>query len=158
MAPFCFRVSAFPAYEEALQKLRAQGLIYDCDCTRLQIHAMGGVYDNRCRNRTDSVTAGAERMQVSDSTVFFTDAILGPQQQHLLQQCGDFILRRKDGLIAYQLAVVVDDAFQNITDIVRGSDLLDSPLPGKFTCNRNWVFRHPAMLTFLWPRMSSDRN
>ncbi len=121
-----FQSQRLTEYKEALQQLREQGLIYKCDCTRLQIQAMGGVYDNRCRNRSDFVTGGAERVQVSGNTVFFTDAIQGPQQQQLLRECGDFVLRRKDGLIAYQLAVVVDDAFQNITDIVRGSDLLDS--------------------------------
>ncbi len=63
---------------------------------------------------------------VPDETFGFVDAIQGPQQQNLLRECGDFVLRRKDGLFAYQLAVVVDDAFQNVTHIVRGSDLLDS--------------------------------
>lgn len=114
------------AYDGALQQLRDQGLLYDCDCTRLQIQTMGGVYNNRCRNHIGAIKAAAERVQVSASTVCFTDTVQGPQQQNLLHECGDFVLRRKDGLIAYQLAVVVDDAFQNITDIVRGSDLLDS--------------------------------
>lgn len=114
------------AYAEALRQLGHQGLMYECDCTRLQIQAMGGVYDNRCRHRHDTIDDAAARVRVSNTIVTFTDTIQDVQHQDLLRDCGDFVLRRKDGLIAYQLAVVVDDAFQNITDIVRGSDLLDS--------------------------------
>lgn len=114
------------AYADALADLQERGLIYGCDCSRVQIQAMGGIYDNRCRLRHLLSTAGALRISVPDETFTFVDMIQGPQQQNLLRECGDFVLRRKDGLFAYQLAVVVDDAFQSITHIVRGSDLLDS--------------------------------
>ena len=114
------------AYADALADLQGRELIYSCDCSRLQIQAMGGVYDNRCRLRHLRPTAGALRVVVPNQTFDLVDVIQGPQQQNLLYECGDFVLRRKDGLFAYQLAVVVDDAFQNITHIVRGSDLLDS--------------------------------
>ena len=114
------------AYADALADLQGRGLMYRCDCSRLQIQAMGGVYDNRCRLRHLQPTAGALRVVVPDQTFDFVDLIQGPQQQNLLCECGDFVLRRKDGLFAYQLAVVVDDAFQNVTHVVRGSDLLDS--------------------------------
>ncbi len=114
------------AYAEALADLQDRGLVYGCDCSRLQIQAIGGVYDGRCRQRQLLNSAGALRVVVPDDTVLFVDAIQGQQQQSLLKECGDFVLRRKDGLIAYQLAVVVDDFFQQVTHIVRGSDLLAS--------------------------------
>lgn len=114
------------AYADALQALSKQGLIYPCDCTRQQIQALGGVYDNRCRERTKNVLGSALRVRTDNIDVRFNDRVQGPQSQNLLSECGDFVLLRKDGLFAYQLAVVVDDAFQNITDIVRGSDLLPS--------------------------------
>src|SRR5690606_29460161 len=113
------------AYAEAFDDLRRRGLVYACDCSRQQIQAMGGVYDNRCRNRTPPLAEGAWRLQIGGS-IHFTDAIQGAQNQNLVQECGDFTLLRKDGLFAYQLAVVVDDGFQHITDVVRGWDLLES--------------------------------
>ncbi|MDO8272297.1 MAG: tRNA glutamyl-Q(34) synthetase GluQRS [Gammaproteobacteria bacterium] len=124
--PVLYQSQRLGAYADALANLQERGLIYSCDCSRVQIQAMGGVYDNRCRLRQLQQTAGALRIVVPDEIFEFVDTIQGPQQQNLLRECGDFVLRRKDGLFAYQLAVVVDDAFQNITHIVRGSDLLDS--------------------------------
>lgn len=114
------------AYAEALQTLQRSGLIYSCACTRQQIQAMGGVYDNRCRHRDDKVTGSALRLRTKNIQVSFHDRIQGEQSQDLLYECGDFVLVRKDGLFAYQLAVVVDDAWQGVTDIVRGYDLLES--------------------------------
>lgn len=123
--PVLYQSQRLDAYAEAFAALRADGLIYACDCSRQQIQAMGGAYDNRCRTRTPALTEGAWRLQVGGS-IHFTDAIQGAQSQDLLQECGDFTLLRKDGLFAYQLAVVVDDSFQQVTDIVRGWDLLES--------------------------------
>lgn len=124
------------AYEEALQTLRGSNLIYGCDCSRSQIHEIGGIYDNRCRTRGLLMVAepsfaglqqpAALRVKVANEVIGFEDAVQGWQQQDLLRECGDFVVKRKDRLFAYQLAVVVDDAFQHITDIVRGHDLLDS--------------------------------
>lgn len=124
--PVLYQSSRLPAYRDALKRLQQEGLIYACDCTRQQIQGLGGVYDNRCRDRKDVPQECALRVQVADRTIRFEDEIQGATQQQLLRECGDFVLLRKDGLIAYQLAVVVDDAFQNISCIVRGSDLLDS--------------------------------
>jgi glutamyl-Q tRNA(Asp) synthetase len=121
-----YQSSRLDAYREALHTLEEKGLIYACDCTRQQIQALGGVYDNRCRTRHMQSQDCALRVMVEDRSIQFHDRIQGVFSQHLLQGCGDFVLLRKDGLFAYQLAVVVDDAFQNISDIVRGSDLLDS--------------------------------
>lgn len=124
--PVLYQSSRLPAYRDALQRLQQEGLIYACDCTRQQIQGLGGVYDNRCRDRKDVPQDCALRVKVADRTIHFRDEIQGATQQQLLRECGDFVLLRKDGLFAYQLAVVVDDAFQNISCIVRGSDLLDS--------------------------------
>ncbi|MEY3667529.1 MAG: hypothetical protein RL572_1069 [Pseudomonadota bacterium] len=121
-----YQSSRLDAYAEALAQLRQQGRLFACRCSRQQIQAEGGVYDGRCRELGLQDTGNAIRIRVDAMRVNFTDAIQGAQSQSLLQECGDVILRRKDGLFAYQLAVVVDDAAQGITDIVRGSDLLDS--------------------------------
>jgi glutamyl-Q tRNA(Asp) synthetase len=124
--PVLYQSSRLDAYAEALDALRRQGRLFACRCSRQQIQADGGVYDGRCRRLELEESGNAIRLHVDDVCVDFTDAIQGTQSQQLLQECGDVILRRKDGLFAYQLAVVVDDAWQGVTDIVRGADLLDS--------------------------------
>lgn len=121
-----YQSARLAAYRDALQRLERGGYLYACDCTRQQIQSQGGVYDGRCRNRRDVPQDGALRVKVADRTIQFEDQIQGVTQQHLKRECGDFVLLRKDGLFAYQLAVVVDDAFQNISCVVRGSDLLES--------------------------------
>ena len=126
-------------YEAELQKLTARGLTYPCYCTRADIlatqapHESDGrvVYKGTCRNLK---TAGmpyppkaAIRMRVpeeGEGIVSFVDGHYGEQTVDLTTQCGDFIVRRKDGAWAYQLAVVVDDALMGITEVVRGRDLL----------------------------------
>ena len=87
-----------------------------------------GVYDGHCRNQlpTNPSQASAIRLKVNSNIIEHTDLYQGFQQQELQRNLGDFIIRRRDGLCAYQLAVVVDDIFQGITHVVRGSDLLDS--------------------------------
>jgi len=136
------------AYSEHLQALQQQSLIYPCTCTRQQIRAGDGIYNNHCRPPSNVADAPlrphALRLNVSGvcsnansyssdaanadckTNIQFDDLIQGPQQQNIACEVGDFILRRKDGLPAYQLAVVVDDIFQNISHVIRGSDLLDS--------------------------------
>lgn len=121
-----YQSTRLDTYRNALDRLRTLGLIYACDCSRQEVQAMGGVYDGRCRARTKPVAHGALRVRVADETIAFDDLIQGPQVQQLQRECGDFVVLRKDGLFAYQLAVVVDDAFQGITHVVRGVDLLDS--------------------------------
>lgn len=123
--PVLYQSQRLDAYTDAFDTLRARGLVYACDCSRQQIQAIGGVYDNRCRSRTPPLREGSWRLQV-DGIIGFADLIQGEQSQNLLLECGDFTLLRKDGLFAYQLAVVVDDGYQRITDIVRGWDLLES--------------------------------
>ncbi len=116
------------AYHDALNTLKAAGYAYACDCSRQQIQLRGAQhYDDHCRSRQAEVAKEhAIRVVTDDQTIAFTDRIQGPITSRLHQDSGDFVIRRKDGLFAYQLAVVVDDAFQGITHTVRGSDLLDS--------------------------------
>lgn len=128
-------------YEQALAQLRAQELVYPCFCSRAQLHAASAphaadgevVYAGTCRNLTDEeirrrtlVRPPALRLRVPDEEMVFQDLHYGKTTQNLAQACGDFILRRSDGVFAYQLAVVVDDAEMGITEVVRGRDLLAS--------------------------------
>ena len=121
-------------YETYLDRLRQQDLVYPCDCTRQDLQTMGGIYNGRCRNRTVDISQPhALRLKLYDlpagfrqgDDLQFTDLIQGEQTQNLRSQAGDQIVKRKDDLYAYQLAVVVDDIEQAITHIIRGSDLLD---------------------------------
>lgn len=123
------------AYEAALQQLKNQNLIYRCTCSRKEIADSviqgsaiqgieGAVYPGTCRQAKHQ--QGAWRVLTNTDSIDFDDAIQGRQQQNLSRDLGDFVLKRADGLYAYQLAVVVDDAEQGITHVVRGADLLSS--------------------------------
>jgi len=122
------------AYQAALDRLDAAGVMFRCRCTRRHLRAHGGVYPGTCRGRSmigpAHTHSDALRVRVPDTAeaarIVFEDRLQGRLEQDLRQTPGDFILRRRDGLWAYQLAVVVDDAAQGITDVVRGIDLLDS--------------------------------
>jgi len=115
-------------YEEALQQLIEQSLVFPCTCTRKQLAETGSdIYPGSCRNhKLPEKAEHALRVFAQNIDIKFNDAIMGEQSQNMAQQCGDFIIKRRDDLFAYQLAVVVDDAMQGITEIVRGADLLDS--------------------------------
>lgn len=114
-------------YAASLARLQGAGLCYTCDCTRARLVSTGGTYDGRCRTRRlEDGTNIAIRVQVDNTPITFKDAIQGQQSECLCDTIGDFIIRRKDGIFAYQLAVVVDDADQQISHVVRGADLLDS--------------------------------
>ncbi len=115
-------------YEEALQQLIKQSLVFPCTCTRKQLAETGSnIYSGNCRQRQlPEKNEHALRLIAQDIDISFNDAIMGKQSQNMALQCGDFIIKRRDGLFAYQLAVVVDDAMQGISEIVRGADLLDS--------------------------------
>ena len=116
-------------YEAALSTLSQKELIYPCTCSRKQLLEQGEaqVYAGHCRHRKRSLNKEhALRIRVADQPINFKDLVMGEYQQQLSEKCGDFVIKRRDGLFAYQLAVVVDDAEQGITEIVRGTDLLDS--------------------------------
>ncbi len=121
------------AYAAALSRLEAQGLVYPCACSRREIADSGvladgaRIYPGTCRaGLAPGKTARAWRLRVADQTVEFEDAVQGRIRQRLADEVGDFVLKRADGIYAYQLAAVVDDAEQGISDVVRGADLLDS--------------------------------
>jgi glutamyl-Q tRNA(Asp) synthetase len=125
-------------YQQALDQLATQGRAYPCACSRKDIelalastgrtHERHGelVYPGTCRNGLRGRAARACRFRVEAGVVRWTDRKLGPQAQDVERKVGDFVLKRADGLWAYQLAVVVDDAAQGITDVVRGEDLADN--------------------------------
>lgn len=125
-------------YQSALDTLVARGLAYPCACTRSDIEAalaaLGRprgrheelIYPGTCRHGLGGRPARAWRFACPPTAVRWTDRRLGPQSQAVHTEVGDFVLRRADGLFAYQLAVVVDDAAQGVTDIVRGADLADN--------------------------------
>jgi len=142
------------AYEAALDRLREMGLLYPCYCSRDQLHAASAlhvasaphasdgriIYAGICRNLTARQRAlkpptRCLRVRVPDETVAFTDGLQGPQALSLQAEWGDFIVRRADGVAAYQLAVVVDDAACGVTEVVRGRDLLSS------TPVQLWLYR-----------------
>lgn len=145
-----FQSARLNAYEHFLNKLMAAKHCFYCNCTRARMQSLGAVYDGHCRSHQklpkDSSPA-AIRVAVSDQTIHFNDRIQGGYQQNLLAEVGDFVVRRKDKLFAYQLAVVADDHFQGITDIVRGHDLIDST-PRQIYLQQLLGFRSPSYAHF----------
>lgn len=122
-------------YLAAFEELRRNGCVYACACSRADIDAAiaarpgwpVGVYPGTCAQRgLAEPQARAWRFRVDDMDIAFSDRLVGRVRQQLAREVGDFVVRRADGLWAYQLAVVVDDDHQQITDIVRGADLLDN--------------------------------
>lgn len=114
------------AYAEVLNRLFNHGLAYACTCSRKTLAPYHGIYPGLCRNAGHDTKDAAIRLRVPELEYHFIDRVQGEYRQHLGRDVGDFVIRRRDGLYAYQLAVVLDDAWQGITDIVRGADLLDS--------------------------------
>lgn len=120
-------------YQDALQRLHQLGLVYPCTCSRKEIADSsltginGPIYPGTCRHKsTAKDKTHALRIKASEMFIQFQDSVMGSYQQQLARDIGDFVIRRADGIYAYQLAVVVDDAVQGITHVVRGADLLDS--------------------------------
>lgn len=131
--PVLYQHDRNDAYREALEKLLAAGLAYGCACSRkeaqersVELGLSPNVYPGTCRRGTGGRPVRAIRFLSTGEPVHWCDRNYGPQVQNVEKEVGDFILRRADGLWAYQLAVVTDDAFQGITDVVRGADLLDN--------------------------------
>lgn len=131
-------------YEDVLSRLQEQGVIYPCYCSRDELrasnapHASDGriLYSGRCRALTDEerrlfARRPAYRIKASDEQYTFRDGVFGKQSGFVSQDFGDFIVRRSDGLFAYQLAVVADDIAMGINEVVRGRDLLSSVIPQK---------------------------
>jgi glutamyl-queuosine tRNA(Asp) synthetase len=128
------------AYDAVFRKLQDARLTYPCFCSRADLHAASAphrgeklIYPGTCRNLSQSeieakaqAKSPATRLIAKDVNIAFTDLVQGPYSQNLARDCGDFLIRRSDSAFAYQLAVVVDDAAQGITSVVRGVDLLCS--------------------------------
>ena len=113
------------AYREHLAWLHAQGLSYYCTCTRARIQSAGGVYDGHCRHLNHGPENAAVRLLQHSPVTHFNDRLLGEIHADKRLANEDFIIHRRDGLFAYNLAVVVDDHFQGVTEIVRGADLIE---------------------------------
>ena len=123
--PVVFQHQRGTQYQAALDRLLATGQAFVCHCSRTALAASRGIH-RECVS-TALRPDPAVRLRVPDGSVIaFDDAIQGPQRQDVAHEVGDFVIRRADGCWAYQLAVVVDDADQGITDVVRGADLLGS--------------------------------
>ena len=148
--PTVYQSERSEIYQQYYDILLKKGLIYPCFCSRSQLHAASAphrsdgqvVYAGTCRGLSDAevarrslTRAPAFRVRVPDEEIAFTDGHLGRYAENLARDCGDFYLRRADGVFAYQLAVVVDDALMGVTEVVRGSDLLSS------TPRQLWLYR-----------------
>ena len=145
-------------YRDALDRLTVAGHVYPCFCTRAQLMSLAApnlgdtqvVYQRTCASLTAEeaaerakTRAPAMRLRVPDEEVAFTDGLFGLQRENLARDCGDFILRRSDGLFGYQLAVVVDDALSGVTEVVRGRDIL-SATPRQMYLQRLLGYAQPA--------------
>jgi glutamyl-Q tRNA(Asp) synthetase len=131
-------------YEEALRRLTARGLTFQCSCSRRERSGDGG-YPGSCRLRPIRSGPTATRFRVDDdATIVFEDRAHG-SCHFSLKERGDVVVRRRDGVFAYQLAVVVDDALQGVTDVVRGADLLDNT-PWQVALQRALDLPTPAYL------------
>ena len=125
--PPLFQSQRGDAYAKALQELRADGHAFPCWCSRADLETENTLHrDGRCISSPRGGREPAWRLHVPDLDIAFDDGLQGPQRQNVREAVGDFVLKRADGLWSYQLACAVDDAFQRITEVVRGYDLLDS--------------------------------
>ena len=148
--PVMFQSQREDRYRQMLDALRSAGRVYPCACTRRELadsalaHDGAHVYPGTCREGLPAGRAArAWRLRVEAETLCFDDALQGRVCQDLARDVGDFVLLRADGYFAYQLAVVVDDADQGITHVVRGADLLDST-PRQIFLQRCLNFATPA--------------
>jgi glutamyl-Q tRNA(Asp) synthetase len=144
-----------PFYEAALAELRERGRVYDCGCTRAELQRTasapatgdpgeGLVYPGTCRSGlAPGKQKRAVRFRVTDETIAFRDLIRGDVAENVAHSTGDFVVRRADGIWAYQLAVVVDDELQGVTQVVRGGDLLGSTAR-QIALQRALGYREPA--------------
>jgi len=124
--PVLYQSRRASLYSEALARLQARDAVYPCWCSRSDLEPFGGIHPATCIAPRDATREPAWRVRAPARTIAFDDAIQGRVAQDLAREVGDFVVRRADGWYAYQLAVVVDDAAQGITDVVRGADLIDS--------------------------------
>ena len=120
-----FQKNRLDIYESVLDQLKKEGFIYACQCTRKMLGS-NAIYAGTCRDLNLDFQGQAIRVKVQDQQICFDDRLQGHHCSNLQHDLGDFVLKRRDGIINYQLAVVVDDYLQGITHVVRGADLLDN--------------------------------
>ena len=124
-APIVFQKDRLDIYEDVIQHLHQQGLVYACQCTRKMLGS-NHIYQGTCRDLKLPFPDQAIRFKVTDQNICFDDQLQGQHCSNLSHDLGDFVLKRRDGILNYQLAVVVDDYLQGINHVVRGADLLDN--------------------------------
>ncbi|MFH7765552.1 tRNA glutamyl-Q(34) synthetase GluQRS [Acinetobacter sp. BSP-28] len=124
-AEIIFQKDRLDIYESVIEQLHQQGWVYACQCTRKMLGS-NHIYAGTCRDLNLPFQQQAIRLKVSDQQICFTDRLQGQHCSNLQHDLGDFVLKRRDGIINYQLAVVVDDYLQGMTHVVRGADLLDN--------------------------------
>ena len=171
-----YQSQRYALYHAALESLMSQGVVYPCACTRKEIEESqallgldltrhkAAIYPGTCRNGLRGKEARAWRFNVQQwcalrgsPVVHWTDRRLGPQVQNVLEEVGDFVLKRADGLWAYQLAVVVDDAAQGISHVVRGQDLVDNTAR-QYLLQEALGLPHPLYLHTLMAKNSQSRT
>lgn len=133
-------------YYQVINALADAGLVYACACSRKQLSGQT-TYPNTCRDKNLPFEGNAIRLRVPDELICFVDRIQGQICENLTHTTGDFVLRRRDGIISYQLAVIIDDMRQSVTDIVRGADLLDN------TARQIWLRK--CLNTLKLPQLSA---
>ncbi|MHA3048329.1 tRNA glutamyl-Q(34) synthetase GluQRS [Acinetobacter sp. ANC 4641] len=124
-AEIIFQKDRLDLYQDVLNQLQQQDLVYACQCTRKMLGS-NAIYAGTCRTLKLPFEHQAIRVKVSDHRICFDDRLQGQHCSNLAHDLGDFVLKRRDGIINYQLAVVVDDYLQGMTHVVRGADLLDN--------------------------------
>ncbi|MGR0306824.1 tRNA glutamyl-Q(34) synthetase GluQRS [Acinetobacter beijerinckii] len=153
-AEILFQKDRLGLYEHVLEQLKNANAIYACQCTR-KILGSNHIYAGTCRDLNLDFAEQAIRLKVADQLICFDDRLQGQQCSNLKHDLGDFVLKRRDGIISYQLAVVVDDYLQNITHVVRGADLLDN------TARQIWlgsVLHYPSLSYMHLPLAMNDQG
>lgn len=144
-----FQCNSRDAHLDALQRLVDAGLAYRCTCSRKDLadsprSALGIIYPGTCRDGADAGEHSV-RVRTNDKPIRFADSLQGEFEHRLETESGDFVVRRRDGLIAYQLAVVVDDQLQGVSEVVRGIDIIDST-PRQIWLQQCLGYRTPAYM------------
>ena len=144
-APVVHQSQRGALYAAALERLRDSGHAYPCACSRSDLASLRGIHPSSCLRPASEAKRHAWRVRVPDQTIRFDDLVFGKTAQSMRAEVGDFVVRRLDGDFAYQLAVVVDDADQHVSEVVRGADLLDST-PRQILLRRLLGFAETAWL------------
>ncbi|MEJ5205148.1 tRNA glutamyl-Q(34) synthetase GluQRS [Acinetobacter junii] len=153
-AEIIFQKDRLAIYEQVLDQLKQQYAIYACQCTRKMLGS-NHIYAGTCRDLNLDFAEQAIRLKVDDLLICFEDRLQGRQCSNLKDDLGDFVLKRRDGIISYQLAVVVDDYLQGITHVVRGADLLDN------TARQIWlgsILNYPSLSYMHLPLAMNDQG